>query len=87
MWGSGCERVHDIFDEVDVQLSLTPERSDDHSVVMTSWHVEESLSEALDFFWTHSNVSNGKRRGSARIVLVVGSSEFAAEVREWASSP
>ncbi len=41
-WGNGCERVHDII-EVD------PDPADD-SVVMTTWHDDETLDEALWFF-------------------------------------
>lgn len=46
-WGAGCERVHDIFDEVCVG---TYRNAADRSVVMTTWHAEESLAEALWFF-------------------------------------
>jgi len=46
-WGPDCERVHDVFDEVEVQRSLD-EKSD--GVVMTTWHAGESLQEALFFF-------------------------------------
>jgi hypothetical protein len=46
-WGNDCERVHDITDEVCV--SLYPSE-DDESVIMTTWHKDESLDEALWFF-------------------------------------
>lgn len=40
-WGADCERVHDVFDEgcFDVE-----------PVIMTTWHSNESLDEALWFF-------------------------------------
>ena len=40
-WGSGCERLHDIIDE---------ECFDMDPVIMTTWHSNESLDEALWFF-------------------------------------
>jgi hypothetical protein len=46
-WGPDCERVHDLFDiaarEINSQLS-----GDD--VIMTSWHSDESMGEALWYF-------------------------------------
>jgi hypothetical protein len=46
-WGPDCKRVHDLFDiaarEINSQLS-----GDD--VIMTSWHPDESMGEALWYF-------------------------------------
>ncbi len=42
-WGPDCERVHDIFDEVLLELHM--KQSWPH--VMTTWHDRESLHEAL----------------------------------------
>jgi hypothetical protein len=50
-WGEGCERVHDIVDEVCVGPDPS---SDDDSAIMTTWHEDESLDEAL---WHFLNVS------------------------------
>nr|HMQ23048.1 hypothetical protein [Planctomycetota bacterium] len=48
-WGPDCERVHDIIDEVvsdpDNTLGLPPE-----AVVMTTWHADDKLADALWFF-------------------------------------
>src|SRR6266581_6511557 len=46
-WGPDCERVHDIFDEIEVQRDL--EQKDDN-VIITTWHADESLEESLWFF-------------------------------------
>jgi hypothetical protein len=43
-WGPGCERLHDTVDVVREELN-----DDSESVVMTSWHEDESLDEALWF--------------------------------------
>jgi hypothetical protein len=39
-WGPGCERVHDLFD---AQCLFAP------SLIMTTWHADEPLDEALWF--------------------------------------
>ena len=44
-WGQGCERTHDIVDEV-VQLKGIEKGTD--SVIMTTWHDDEELSDALE---------------------------------------
>jgi hypothetical protein len=46
VWGSDCERVHDCFDE----QSPIEESPGQNDVVMTTWHGDESLEEALWFF-------------------------------------
>lgn len=45
-WGSDCERIHDVFDEVDVGAVS----GDPDDFIMTTWHSDESLDEAVDFF-------------------------------------
>jgi hypothetical protein len=47
VWGPGCERVHDVFDEERV-LKNPNETSE--SVILTTWHSNETLQEALHFF-------------------------------------
>jgi hypothetical protein len=46
VWGPDCERVHDQFD-----LERMPDEPKER-VVMTTWHSEETLSDALWFFAT-----------------------------------
>src|SRR5205085_2256625 len=48
-WGPDCGRVHDIMDDVIVGRN-PPESSFD--AIMTTWHAEELLPQALDFFFT-----------------------------------
>ena len=45
-WGSDCERVHDITDEIEVGDN-PPLTEREH--VMTTWHENESLAEAVSF--------------------------------------
>lgn len=46
-WGRGCGRVHDIIDE-DIVGSGTD--LDDKGPIMTTWHEDEPLDDALWFF-------------------------------------
>lgn len=46
VWGPGCERVHDVVDEV----AVGPDPSDEgQPVVMTTWHADEPLADAIHF--------------------------------------
>ncbi len=87
VWGSHCERAHDIFDEVDVQLGLA-ERDTGFDgrrpVVMTSWHADESVEDALDFFWSCSIPDQGMTPGPCRIALAVGDPVVEDRIRDWA---
>ena len=46
-WGADCERVHDLFDLAFVTREIEEERQLPH--IMTTWHNDESLDEALWF--------------------------------------
>lgn len=71
-WGPDCERVHDIFDEVDVERL---EGAAVYDVVMTTWHDDEKLSDVLRFFWygafapspREGGSTPGHGRGAARL--------------------
>lgn len=43
-FGDGCERVHDAVDEIIVSDNREP---DDEHAIMTTWHANESLDDAL----------------------------------------
>jgi len=42
-WGAGCQRVHDIID----RRATESGRNEAPHVIMTSWHADEPLAEAL----------------------------------------
>lgn len=79
-WGPDCERLHDIVDEVIAKddlgerrfVGLTP-----NDVVMTTWHKEESLEEALHFFSTSAVPTDGFAANSNfRLAICVGNPEW-----------
>jgi hypothetical protein len=72
VWGSGCERLHDIIDEE----SFTPDQ-----VIMTSWHSDESLDEALSFFIRHSRPDDAYL-GSTKnaLAISIGNIDWATQI-------
>ena len=76
-WGADCERVHDIFDRVGVAENPQP------GIVMSTWHDDEPLDDALHLFWD-AFPAEGKQGGAARIGISVGSSEWIEEIRQSA---
>ena len=79
-WGRHCERFHDVIDEVAIEDALGrrivgPKASD---VVMTTWHKNETLEEALDFFTTSSIPTQGFSADSSfRLVICIDNPEWA----------
>ena len=84
-WGPDCERVHDIIDEQHV--GLVP-KSTVRSVVMTTWHDDESLEETLGFVLTAAipDEAYAEECGST-LGISIGSSQWAAEIRRAFSRP
>ena len=86
LWGADCERVHDLIDEVE---ALREEANpDDQSVIMTSWHRDEPLSEAI-WFVLHCALPDDPYIDDCKATLAVsiGSSEWAAQIRAALSDP
>ena len=77
-WGPDCERVHDIFDKIDIAR-----QNDRPGVVMSSWHDDETLVEALLLFW-YAFPAEGKAGGPARIAISVGSPDWLGQIRRSA---
>lgn len=80
-WGPDCERVHDMVDmaEREVVAELPPE-----SVVMTTWHSDESLAEAFWYFLycTYPDEAYADTCKSA-IAVTVGNSSWGEEIKTW----
>jgi len=88
-WGPDCERVHDIVDEVIVDLVIEGEdRAADLSqpvpaqdLVMTTWHDDEALKEAVEFFWTCAVPAGDQHDSGLRIIITVAMPEVASDVK------
>jgi hypothetical protein len=79
VWGPGCERVHDLFDE---QRFSRNENETIENVIMTTWHSKETLPEALHFF-THWAYPAASFEESCRnwIAASVGNPEWEQLIR------
>jgi hypothetical protein len=84
-WGQGCEFVHDVWDEEDVWLDVQRQERGEPSLdsyVNTTWHNDESLQEALEFFWKFAFPMTGKTWGPTYLALAVGSEALARQLDE-----
>jgi hypothetical protein len=78
--GPDCERVHDLIDEVEeVREQANP---DDESVIMTTWHNEETLSKAI-WYVLYSSLPDDPYISDCKSTLAIsiGSLEWASEIR------
>ena len=83
-FGPDCERVHDIFDEVELELKSA--RPSD-SVIMTTWHDDESLEDALWFFVNNSFPDAAyEDTCHTGIAVTIGSSQWATQVADYLSN-
>ena len=84
-WGPDCERVHDIVDEI----GLGPNPSDHiDRVIMTTWHDDEPLAEAILFVLISALPDEPYAAGcNATLGLVIGSPVWTAEVRKAFAKP
>jgi hypothetical protein len=79
-WGPDCERVHDIFDEKDLARDL---KRDTHDVIMTIWHDDESLEEALWLFVHSAFPADGYVHGCTDWVIApIANPGWEQEIRE-----
>ncbi len=86
-WGNGCERFHDIVDEILVEDDLAEKRfagPNENDVVMTTWHDHESLEDALDFFVSCAMPTDGFVTNSDfRLVVCCDDPQWAEKVRTF----
>lgn len=69
-WGPDCERVHDITDQV--RDSHDPALGSD-GIMMTTWHKNETLNDAVDFFTMCAvPVNSATYEGFDRFAVSVG---------------
>jgi len=84
-WGKDSERVHDTFEEACAEWD--PD-SDANSAILSEWHEDEPLSEALRFSVAHALPAHDFEKGcKATLVAIVGNPDAAELVREWLGDP
>lgn len=79
-WGPDCERVHDIADESDPY--------EDNAVIMTTWHSDETLDDALFFFLNDMFPDAAFETDfHSSVAIVIGSPSWASTVRAALTDP
>lgn len=98
-WGPDCARVHDIFEEEEVVrqldkeelegVKLSTEQDKEHEgIYMSTWHDKEPLSETIEFVLSFTQPDEAYAAGcDSTLAIVIGSAEWAAEVREAFKDP
>jgi hypothetical protein len=81
-WGPDCERVHDLMDE-EVLGSNPP--STDQGGVMTTWHADETLEDALDFLFHSANpdAEIAPSGCSVALIVTINSLALALQVEDY----
>jgi hypothetical protein len=84
-WGPDCERVHDLVDQVDA--GLNPNATDD-SVVLTTWHSDEPLDEALWFLLNAASPAEDYvKECRAALIITMGSPAWSSAARSALAPP
>jgi hypothetical protein len=74
-WGPDCERVHDIADECDPFNGT-------NAVIMTTWHTDETLEDALWFFLNNAFPDPAFEDDfHSSLAITIGSPSWASAVR------
>jgi hypothetical protein len=85
VWGNDCERVHDVFDEM---ASDRVEYDMNKPVLMTTWHSNETLDEAV-WFVLHSSIVDDLLEKDCKTTLAIsiGNPTWAHTIRKVFSNP
>lgn len=84
-WGPDCLRVHDLFDTVMVEKDPKPTGE---SVIMSTWHSDEPLDEALWYFmYSALPADDYSSTCQSWVVVAVDHTEWAAHIRRRLADP
>ena len=85
-WGPDCERFHDILDKVIVADDLGEHLfagPSPHDTIMTTWHDDETLEDAVEFFTAAACPTHGFIPDSEYwIAIFLKNHEWEATIRE-----
>ena len=77
-WGPDCERVHDIIDEV--ACNRNPDETDE-DVIMTTWHEDQALDEALWFAVNNAFPAGAYEETCKTLVAIaIGSQDWGSQI-------
>jgi hypothetical protein len=83
-WGPDCERVHDLFDHVDIEENPEPNAPGMDTVIMSTWHDTESLEKALWFsLYSAYPASPYDRTTTATVAAAIASPAWGAAIHGY----
>ena len=86
-WGPDCERVHDIFDDADIEQNPDSNRGSD-SVIMSTWHADEPIEQALWFALHSAYPAPGYEASTgSTIVAIIKNATWAEAVSAYLDNP
>jgi hypothetical protein len=83
-WGPDCERVHDLFDDADIVENPESNTPGTDTVIMSTWHPNESLEEALWFaLYSAYPAISYESKTISTVAAVVANDTWAKAVEEY----
>lgn len=84
-WGPDCERVHDLVDDAILRRELDGpnylQGDDDKYPVMTTWHSEETLDDALSYLLVVAQPHEVyEATCKSRLAISIGNDEWGSEI-------
>ena len=81
-WGKGCERFHDIIDETEVEREILgkPCVARNGGTLMTTWHKDESLDEALWYLLSCACPLDNEIKSCSTVVITIKNEAWAKEI-------
>lgn len=89
VWGAGCEHVHDVIDETIVEAIVKlGQMESDGTIIMTTWHDDESLEEALWFALNSAIPASAYSESCGAVVAVsIGNEQWETRISTYLSNP
>jgi hypothetical protein len=82
VWGKGCERFHDIIDEIEVEREVFGKScwNRNKGQLMTTWHDDDSLDEALWFLLSCAWPLDDELESCSTIVITIGNASWEKDI-------
>ena len=81
-WGPSCEDLEEAVDYAVVDADI--ESGTESAVVITTSHAQESLEDALEYFWSDANPHPWYgARCKAALAMAIGNPKWKGEISSW----
>jgi len=72
-WGPSCEKAHDAFDSANISWE---EETGKEFLVMSTWHSNETLEEALDYALFYASIAEDIWEKTSTVCVTMANSEW-----------